>query len=165
MLGGNKLFLLLTTSTLMILLLTTPIIQVTKVKTGDGEIVTRPDVKTTITLEYVHSVELGRVVETYEIINCEIKLTRLTWPGHGAGLPSTPSDFTNPVVSEGGEYVVENMSLHLGDVLTLSMKHRINPRLLINGDEIETGDLVEIRACTSEPLAWLLWQGLGSLLR
>lgn len=160
-----KLFLLLAASALAITLLTMPVVQVAEIEVDGRLFVARPDTKITVSLEYLHSVELGRVVETYEVLGCEIKLTKLVWPGYGAGLPSRPDDLAGSPTTDSEGYMVKSTSLRLGRVLTLSVKYRVAPRLTINGGEAGPGDLVEIRACVGRPVIWLLRQWLGGSLR
>ncbi len=164
MVGRRRLFLLLAGLALAAVLFAIPVVRVSEVEVGERVLVAGAGARFTVTLEYLHSVELGRVAETYEVTGCEIRLTRLAWPGHGAGLPSSPGDLEAPTATGDGGYILENLSLRLGGALSLSTRYMISPRLVVSGSEIATGGLVEIRACTGRSVAWLLWQWLrGSL--
>lgn len=154
MVGKSRYVFLVVTALFGVILLVFPLIQVTVITVDDVRYVVWPGVNVTITLEYLHSVELMKVVETYEVVDCEVRLARLVWPGHGAGLPSTPNDLPVQVTESDGEYVAEDISL--GSVMKASVKHRINASLVVNGREIPCNEAVEVRACVRVPLAALL---------
>lgn len=156
MTGKSKYVFLIVITLLGMALLALPLIQVAVIAVDEVSYVVWPGFNATVTLEYLHSVELMKVVETYEVVGCEVRLARLVWPGHGAGLSSTPNDLPVQVTDSSGGYVAENISL--GPVVKASMRHRVDARLVINGREIPCNEGIEIRACVRVPLAALLLQ-------
>ncbi|MEM3948740.1 MAG: DUF1850 domain-containing protein [Zestosphaera sp.] len=162
MVGKSKLVFLLATLFFGVTLLSLPIIQVTEVVMDNTVYLIQPNVKVTVALEYLHSVELMKVVETYEVVGCEVRLVKLVWPGHGAGLPSTPNDLPVQIVGSDGGYTAEDISL--GPVVMVSMRHRVDPTLTLNGKRVTFNGTVEIKACVRvPPVALLLQAVLGSV--
>lgn len=155
---NKKIFLfLLTTATLITLITisTHPTTQANKITVDGTEYLTTPNTKINIKLEYQHSVELTKITEEYEVAGCEIKLVKFTWPGHGAGLPSKTDETPSQETDENMNYVARNIKLNT-TLLKISMKHRINPKLTINGEEVESREEVVIETCTRASLIELI---------
>ncbi len=94
-----------------------------------------------IIIEYTHSVEKGRVMETLEANNDCIRLVSLKWQGHGAGMPSSLNDINGGFleVSE-GLYEVK-MSKCLGKLITVNLDYTVDGRLTVNGVHFTNGIL------------------------
>lgn len=134
---------------------TYPATQANKVVIDGTEYVASPDTKISIVLEYEHSAELTRITEEYEVRDCEIRLVKFVWAGYGAGLPSTPNDTPSQATRESGNYVAGNITLNT-TTLKISMKHRVNPKLTINGKEVENAEEVTVMTCSKTTLIELL---------
>ncbi len=142
------------------IILTHPIIEACRIVIDGTEYVVSPHTRLSIRLEYEHSVELSEITEEYEIANCKIKLVEFVWAGYGAGLPSRPCDAPNQLVSVGGRYVARNITLNT-TILKISMRHRINPRVTINGEEVRSKEEIVIEACTKiSVMGWVFAQKL-----
>lgn len=145
---------LITTLTTAAIIATQPTIEATKIIIDETKYITTPNTKINIKLEYKHSVELTKITEEYEVTNCKIKIVKFTWPGYGAGLPSKP-DETPSETDENRNYVTRNITLNT-TTLKISMKHRIDPKLTINGEEVTTKEEVAVIACTRISLIELM---------
>jgi hypothetical protein len=128
-----------------------PAIQVNRVIMDGNDVIAVDDVL--VTLEYVHSVELMRIVETYTVSNCKITLTNFTWSGAGAGLP-TLTDSPNHIRHISRGYSLENITLPLR--LAIDVKYRLNPRITVNGEEVLVKDRLIVEACSHESLAEII---------
>ena len=151
------LFLLATAVLLAIItaITTYPATLTNKVVIDGTEYVVNPDTKISIRLEYEHSVELTKITEEYEARGCEIKLVRFVWAGYGAGLSSTPNDTLSQTIDGSGNYVTGNITLST-TTLKISMKHRVNPKLMVNGEEAKSAEEVIIMVCSKTTLIELL---------
>ncbi|MEM4485335.1 MAG: DUF1850 domain-containing protein [Sulfolobales archaeon] len=132
---------------IIIFILLYPMIEVARITIDGAEYLATPNTRVVITLEYKHSVELARIVEEYEVIDCRIKLEKFIWPGYGAGLSSKPDEIPDHAVERSGSFMIEDIMLNV-TMLKISMKYRIDSKLLVNGVEIESREEVMIIACT-----------------
>ena len=156
----KKQYLLFLLTTIAILAITTaittyPVTQASKVIVDETEYLASPDTEISVRLEYEHSAELTKITEEYEVRDCEIRLVRFVWAGYGAGLPSTPNDTPSQTTDESGNYMTGNITLST-TTLKISMKHRVNPKLTINGKEVKSTEEVIVMACSKTTLIELL---------
>ncbi len=154
--GKRKAFFLYVIAFVSFFVLALPLVQVTEVVVDGVEYLFPKDGEVFITLEYLHSVELFRVVETYLIAGCEIRLVEFRWSGYGAGLPSTPEDIFSQISQSGGEFIARNISVISGNVLRLDMKHRVGATVSVNGEIVSSNVGVEVRVCVRVSLAKIL---------
>ncbi len=150
----RKCFFFLITLITLTTILTCPTTETNKIII-DGREYLIPNTEINIKLEYIHSVELTKIVEEYEIKNCKVTLTTFTWPGYGAGLPSRPEDMPSQTKDGSGNYVARNITLNT-TILKICMKHRVNPKLTINGREVESTEGVVVMICVRTSLIELL---------
>ncbi len=151
----KRILFLVTALTILTTISTHPAIEANKVIIDETEYLATRNTTIKIRLEYRHSVELTNITEEYHITNCEIRLAKFVWPGYGAGLPSKTNDTSSHEIDENKNYVVRNITLNT-TVLRISMKHRINPKLTINGEEVVSSGEVVVITCTRISLIELL---------
>lgn len=101
-----------------------------------------------VTLTYVHSVELYRVVEKYSLSSCDLRLVELEWAGFGAGMSSASRD----LASEGLEWrpsrgAISKANAKLRESVVIAAKYMLDPRLFIGGEEVSIREKVVLRAC------------------
>lgn len=91
-----------------------------------------------ITIEYNHSVEKGKVVETLEAGSDCIRLVSLIWQGHGAGMPSSLRDIEGVLRVNEGLYEVK-VDRCLGQSITVNLDYMVEGRLTVNGLHFTSG--------------------------
>jgi hypothetical protein len=138
------------------LILALPLVQVNEVSVDGVEYLFPEGGEIVVELKYLHSVELAKIVETYVVTGCEVRLAEFRWPGYGAGLASTPEDALGQIVWSDGGFAARNISITPGNALRLDMKHRVNATLTVNGVVVSSKIGVEIRPCVRVPIAKIL---------
>lgn len=108
-----------------------------------------------VVIEYTHSVELFKVLEVYEISGCEIRLVSYEWPGYGAGLGSTASDYAwlNESIS-GGYYTFPE--------LFVDLRYRFNSRVVVGSLEVREAHTLLVKPCTPVSLLKLIYTYLNN---
>lgn len=136
------------TASVAILLLLAPLIPVGSV-TVDGVVKALAVFsKLNVTLMYVHSVELYRVVEEYALTSCGIELVELEWAGFGAGMPSALGDLVTEDIewrSHGG--AISKVNVKLRESVAVDAKYMLDPRLFIDGREVGIRERMVLRVC------------------
>lgn len=113
--------------------------------------------KLNVTLAYVHSVELYRVVEKYTLGSCDLRLVELEWAGFGAGMPSASGD----LIGEGLEWrlprgAVSKVGVKLRESVVVAAKYMLDPRLFIDGEEVRIREEIVLRVCHRASLLELI---------
>jgi|GEM_PF-1449460 Domain of unknown function (DUF1850). len=92
-------------------------------------------------LEYVHSVEGGKVIELLEAREGCIRLVKLKWQGHGAGMPSSQYDINwSPIIAGDSFYEVE-VNRCLGRSIVVDLGYMVEGRLTIGDASFIKGTL------------------------
>jgi hypothetical protein len=78
-------------------------------------------------LEYVHSVQLSRVVDTYEIDDqYDMALVETTFSDHGAGLPYKPEHGGTFSILPDGRFSISGMNMVISEILLRTGKEHNN---------------------------------------
>ena len=96
---------------------------------------------TLVVLEYVHSVEGGRVVELLEAGGGCIRLVKLRWQGYGAGMPSSQYDINWSSITAGDGFYEVEVGRCLGRSIVVDLDYMIEGRLAIGDTSFAEGTL------------------------
>jgi len=115
-----------------------------------------------VNISYVHSVELLKVNEVFVLKNNEFYLKTLKWPGYGAGLISSSNDIATDgdmkIIND--EYVLDNLNVSVGKMISINTDFMINPNVTVNGMKINGKDItLEIEAISLFELLWIRLRG------
>jgi hypothetical protein len=108
----------------------------------------------TITIEYVHSVEKGKIVEILEARDGCIRLESLIWQGYGAGMPSSLHDIKGDLESHEGLYEAR-IGRCLGRSIIVNLDYMIQGGMMVNGLHFTSG-VYSLRLCEKTLLEMLL---------
>lgn len=107
-------------------------------------------VNVNITLTYKHSVELYLVIEKYVLKRCGLELVELEWSGFGAGMPSSAADLWDSLIEwRPRNRLVVKTNLNLGKVTSMSLKHAVDPEILVDGRKVGVKDNITLKTCLS----------------
>ncbi|MDM7275332.1 MAG: DUF1850 domain-containing protein [Thermoprotei archaeon] len=129
-------------SLIFIVILLAPIIPVVEVEVG-GELYRFHNMPLKVEVSYIHSVEGLPVIEIFTVESSCIKLSRILWPGHGAGMPSTLDDIGRVEVEDEGSLYSAALEKCLGSKLMINVEYMANGSVRV-GDNVFSGR-VEIR--------------------
>ncbi len=121
-------------SLILIATLLAPIIPVVEVE-AKGELHKFYSTPLNVEVRYVHSVEGLPVIEVLTVEGSCIKLSKMLWPGCGAGMPSAIYDM------EGAEVKIEGDLFSATPEKCLGMELVINVKYMVNGT-VKIGDYV-----------------------
>ncbi|MFN4045862.1 MAG: DUF1850 domain-containing protein [Acidilobaceae archaeon] len=127
---------------LIIIILLAPIIPVAEVK-ADGGLHRFYSMPLNVEVRYTHSVEGLPVIEVLTVEGSCIKVSKIFWPGHGAGMPSATGDIESVEVESGGILYSATLDRCLGSELAINTEYMVNGVVKV-GDVIFKGR-VEVR--------------------
>ncbi|MEM3832634.1 MAG: DUF1850 domain-containing protein [Thermoprotei archaeon] len=149
------------TTIIFLIIIFTPVIPVLKVSV-DGKRFFIFSQRIVVNISYMHSVELLRINETFVLKNNEFYLKTLKWPGYGAGLASSTNDLiTNSTMRViNGEYVLDNLNVSVGSMISINTAFMISPNITVNGMEINGKDItLEVEKINLFELLYIKFKG------